>query len=151
MKSLPDRVLVKTSTDNSRWQTDRFSDDRRSWSLYTSKVVQHYKKHPWGKEAPPPPHTHTHTHMASAFLGKYASFTAVDLIQRKKLDSWNFYESNLMKPDLKLFNSLPYYSDNYSIQHTSHIFIPISRILYQVLTHFQSKQSVTGFHLLVSS
>ena len=34
---------------------------------------------------------------ASAFLGlgKRASITAVDLIQRKKLDSWNFYESNL--------------------------------------------------------
>ena len=33
--------------------------------------------------------------MASAFLGKYASVTVVDLIQRKKLDSRNFYESNL--------------------------------------------------------
>ena len=33
--------------------------------------------------------------MASAFLGKYASITAVDLIQRKKLDSRNFYDSNL--------------------------------------------------------
>ena len=33
--------------------------------------------------------------MASAFLGKCASITAVDLIQRKKLDSGNFYESNL--------------------------------------------------------
>ena len=47
--------------------------------------------------------------MASAFLGKYASITAVDLIQRKKLDSRNFYESNLTKPDLKLFDSLPFY------------------------------------------
>ena len=33
--------------------------------------------------------------MASAFLGKYASVTAVDLIQRKKLNFPNFYESNL--------------------------------------------------------
>ena len=33
--------------------------------------------------------------VASAFLGKCASITAVDLIQRKKLDSRNFYESNL--------------------------------------------------------
>ena len=33
--------------------------------------------------------------MASAFLGKYASITAVDLIQRKKLNFRNFYESNL--------------------------------------------------------
>ena len=35
--------------------------------------------------------------MASAFLGKYASVTVVDLIQLKKLDSRNFYESNLME------------------------------------------------------
>ena len=33
--------------------------------------------------------------MASAFLGKCASVTAVDLIQRKKLNFRNFYESNL--------------------------------------------------------
>ena len=33
--------------------------------------------------------------MASAFLGKYASITAVDLIQQKKSDFRNFYESNL--------------------------------------------------------
>ena len=33
--------------------------------------------------------------MASLFLGKCASITAEDLIQRKKLDSRNFYESNL--------------------------------------------------------
>ena len=33
--------------------------------------------------------------MASAFLGKYASITAVNLIQRKKLNFWNLYESNL--------------------------------------------------------
>ena len=41
--------------------------------------------------------------MASAFLGKYASVTAVDLIQQK-LNFRNFYESNL--------NSLP---SNYGI------------------------------------
>jgi len=35
----PDRVLVKTSTDNSCWQAERCSDDRSSWSLYTSKVI----------------------------------------------------------------------------------------------------------------
>ena len=35
----PDRVLVKTSSDNSRWQTERCSDDQSSWSLYTSKVI----------------------------------------------------------------------------------------------------------------
>jgi len=33
--------------------------------------------------------------MASAFLGKYASVTAVDLMGGGKLDSLNFYESNL--------------------------------------------------------
>ena len=33
--------------------------------------------------------------MASAFLGKYVSDTAVDLIQWKKLNFRNFYESNL--------------------------------------------------------
>ena len=33
--------------------------------------------------------------MASAFLGKYASVTAVDLIQQKKLNFRNLYESNL--------------------------------------------------------
>ena len=48
--------------------------------------------------------------MASAFLGKYASIAAVDLIQPKKLDSRNFYESNLTEAR---FNSLPFYSNNY--------------------------------------
>ena len=43
-------------------------------------------KHPLGQEASP---------HASAFLGKYASTTAVDLIQRKKLDFWNFYGSQI--------------------------------------------------------
>ena len=33
--------------------------------------------------------------MGSAFVGKRASITAVDLIQQKKLDSRNFYDSNL--------------------------------------------------------
>ena len=40
--------------------------------------------------------------MASAFLGKYASITAVDLIQWKKLDSQNFYESNLTGARLEI-------------------------------------------------
>ena len=35
----PDRVLVKTSTDNSSWQMERCSDDPISQSLYTSKVI----------------------------------------------------------------------------------------------------------------
>ena len=33
--------------------------------------------------------------VASTFLGKYTSITAVDLIQRKKLGSQKFFESNL--------------------------------------------------------
>ena len=47
--------------------------------------------------------------MARHFLGKYVSITAVDLIQLKTLDSRNFYESN---SDLKLLNSLPFYSNS---------------------------------------
>ena len=31
-----DPALMKTSTDNSHWQTMRHSDDRISWNLYTS-------------------------------------------------------------------------------------------------------------------
>ena len=58
----PDRVLVKTSMDNSHWQTGEMLRGLC---------------------------------MASAFLGKYASIIAVDLIQQKKLNFWNFYESNL--------------------------------------------------------
>ena len=42
--------------------------------------------------------------MASPSLGKYASITAVDLIQLKKLNSPNFYESN---PTEARFDSLP--------------------------------------------
>ena len=62
----PDRVLVKTSTDNSRWQMERCSDDRNSRSLYTSKVI-----YTPGAKKP--------QCMASAFVGKCASITAVDL------------------------------------------------------------------------
>ena len=40
--------------------------------------------------------------MASAFLGKYASITAVDQIQRNKLDSQNFYESNLTEAKIEI-------------------------------------------------
>ena len=48
--------------------------------------------------------------MASAFLRKYALVTAVDLIQHKKLNFRNFYESNLTEAR---FNSVPFYSNNY--------------------------------------
>ena len=42
--------------------------------------------------------------MASAFLGKYASITAVDLIQQKKLNFQNFYESNLMEARFEIIS-----------------------------------------------
>ena len=84
LRCCPDHVLVKTSKNKSRWQTEQCSDDQSSRSLYTSKVIYYYKQYPWGKEA---------MCIASAFLGKHASITAVDLIQRKKLNWWNFYES----------------------------------------------------------
>ena len=47
--------------------------------------------------------------MASAFLGKHASITAVDLIQREKLDFQNFYDSNLTEARFEIINSLPFY------------------------------------------
>ena len=59
-------------------------------SLYTSgKAYGNLgtaSKTTWGKEA---------SCVASTFFGKFASITAVDLIQRKKLDSWKIFESNL--------------------------------------------------------
>ena len=42
--------------------------------------------------------------MASAFLGKNASITAVDLIQQKKLDFQTYYECNLMEARLEIVN-----------------------------------------------
>ena len=45
-----------------------------------------------------------HACMACAFLGKYASITVIDLIQRKKLDFRNFYE--LTKVRFEIINSL---------------------------------------------
>ena len=86
----PDLALVKTSTDNSRWQTARCSDDRISRSLYTSgKAYGNLVLQATLPGAKKPPC------VASTFLGKYASITAVDLIQRKKLGSLKFFESNL--------------------------------------------------------
>ena len=41
----------------------------------------------------------------------YHGLTAVDLIQQKKLNFRNFYESNLM--EARFDNSLPFYSNNY--------------------------------------
>ena len=69
----PDSILVKTSTDNHRWPDEEM--------LRQSKFLE-----------PVPFLGDLVLRMASAFLGvgKRASITAVDLIQRKKLDSWNF-------------------------------------------------------------
>lgn len=47
--------------------------------------------------------------MASAFLGKSAFISAVDLIQLKKLDFQNFYKSKLMEAK---FDSLLFYWNN---------------------------------------
>ena len=76
----PDCVLIKTSMDNRCWQTERLNwctENGISQSLWTSgkrKAIYYCKQHPWGEEA---------SYVASSFLGKCASITAVDLIQRK--------------------------------------------------------------------
>ena len=64
----PDLALIKTSTDNSCWQTARQSNFQ---SLYTSgKAYGNLVLVLHGVKKPP--------YMASAFLGKSASTTAVD-------------------------------------------------------------------------
>ena len=49
---------------------------------------------------------HQEVFLSSAFLGKCASITAVDLMQPKKLGSWKFCESNLAEAR---FNFLVFY------------------------------------------
>ena len=85
MKSLAEALwytqmvfLSKKSTADSRCQTEKCSDDRSSQSLYTSRTKRLLCT-------------------GSAFLGKYASITVVNLIQRKKLYFQNFRDSNLME------------------------------------------------------
>ena len=73
-----DGVLIKKSTADSRCQTEKCSDDRSSQSLYTSRTKRLLCT-------------------GSAFLGKYASITVVNLIQWKKLYFQNFHDSNLME------------------------------------------------------
>ena len=54
--------------------------------------------------------------MASAFSWKICFGTAVDLIQWKKLNFRNFYESNLTEAMTENYLiSLPFYSNNYGI------------------------------------
>ena len=82
----PDHVLVKTSTDNGRWQMLQM--------IKVPGALIHFKGNLVLQETLPG--AKRPLHMASAIpaiLGKYASITAVDLIQWKKLDSRNFYES----------------------------------------------------------
>ena len=66
--------------------------------IYTSKVDLVLHETPPGAKRP--------LRMASAFLGKY---TVVDLIQRKKLDSRNFYESNLTEARSVSFRSCAFF------------------------------------------
>ena len=82
----PDRVLVKTSTDNS---------PGRRRDAQTIDVPGAYTLLRWFSTTRNTPGAKRPPRMVSAFLGKYASFTAVDLIQQKELDSRIFYESNL--------------------------------------------------------
>ena len=74
----------------------RQSDAQTDRSLYTSSTTNNT---PWGKEA---------TCMAMLSLEIYASITVVDLIQQKKLDFWNFYESNLTEArfEIILFSTI---------------------------------------------
>ena len=90
----PDRVLVKTSTDNNHWQTESCSDNLKflepthsQGDLVHTQVQMHIHLQVYGKES---------LHMASAFLGKF-SITVVDLIQQRNWIPRIFYESNLME------------------------------------------------------
>ena len=82
----PDCVLVKSTTTVAGRRRD--AQTIKILGAYTLlRLFSTTKTIPPGAKRPPC--------MASAFLGKCASITAVDLIQRKKLGSLNFYESNL--------------------------------------------------------
>ena len=73
-------ALVKTSMDNSSWQTESCSDDQ-AYTLLVLQIIPPGAKRPraW----------------LVLFFGKYASTRAVDLIQREKNGFPEFYESNL--------------------------------------------------------
>ena len=82
---------------------ERCSDDRSSWSLYTSKVDLVLHEIPPGAKKP--------------LVFSYASITPIDLIQ---LNNWIlgiFMNLIQRKPDLKLFYSLPFYWNNDSSIH----------------------------------
>ena len=75
----PDRVLVKTSIDNSHW---RWRDAQKIEVPGAYTLLRVFSTTGNTPKRPP--------HIASAFLGKYAFITAVDLMQWEKLDSRNF-------------------------------------------------------------
>ena len=75
--------------DNSPWQTAADIDFLGAYTLLGKPmIISTANNTTWMKESPC---------LASAFLGKCASITVVDLIQEKKLGSWKFLESNLTK------------------------------------------------------
>ena len=76
-----DLALIKTSTDNSLWQTAMLRRSNFQEPMVLNLVLQATLP---GVKKPPC--------VASTFLGKCASITAVDLIQRKKLGSWMFFD-----------------------------------------------------------
>ena len=89
---------AKTSTDNSHWQRERCSDIK-VLGAYT--LLSTTSNSPWGKEV---------CAWLVLFLenmlhyrGNYRSILV------EEIGFQNFYESN---PDLKLFNSLPFYQNN---------------------------------------
>ena len=72
----PDRVLIKTCMDREMLRQSKFPEPGKAYSdLVLQATPLGAKRHPC---------------VASVFLGKCASITAVDLIKRKKLDSWKF-------------------------------------------------------------
>ena len=76
--------------------------------------------------------------MASAFLGNYASVTAVDLIQRKKLNFRNFYELTEARND-----SLQFYSNNYGIPYSAFFPAECSCIYPIAILYFDTLEPVT--------
>ena len=128
MKSLPEALWCTQTVFLSKRVLTTVAGRRRgaqtievpgAYTLLRDLVLQ---ETPPGAKRPP--------RMASAFVGKYASVTAVDLIQWKKLDSRNFYESNLTEAR---FDSLPFYSNNYGNAHLTRkytIIVTLSPHLY---------------------
>ena len=77
----PDCAFIKTSTDNSHWQTERCSDDRNSRSLYASG-----KAHSNLVVQSTLPGVKRPSCMGSAFLGKCASTTYSGIFEIRFLE-----------------------------------------------------------------